>query len=106
MSGHLQPIIDAHIHMDQYTSYNQERLFQDCERWQVEAFIAVSNDLQSAKDTLRLAEKYPQMKPACGFHPEQALPEQEMIHQLLTYIYNHHEEFIAIGEVGLPYYTR
>ncbi|HLR14767.1 MAG TPA: TatD family hydrolase [Bacillota bacterium] len=106
MSEHIHPIIDAHIHMDQYTSTEQARMIQDCEKWQVEAFIAVSNDLHSAQETLLLAGKYPQMKPACGFHPEQALPAQEEINQLLAYIDTHHEEFIAIGEVGLPYYSK
>lgn len=106
MSEHLQPFIDAHIHMDHYSAGEQEKMIQDCKKWQIEAFIAVSNDLHSAKETLRLAQQYPEIKPACGFHPEQALPKQEEINRLLTYIDTHHEQFIAIGEVGLPYYTK
>lgn len=106
MNEHIEPMIDAHIHMDHYSASEQEKLIQDCKKWQIEAFIAVSNDLHSAKETLRLSHQYPQIKPACGFHPEQVLPEEEKIIQLLTYIDTHHEEFIAIGEVGLPYYSK
>lgn len=106
MKQNIHPLMDAHIHIDQYSPRDQKQIISDCEKWKIEGFIAVSNDLSSAKETLKLAQEYPLIHPACGFHPEQSLPSTEEIEKLLNYIDAHHEQFIAIGEVGLPYYMR
>lgn len=106
MKQNIHPLIDAHIHMDHYSTGEQKQMINDCVKWKIEGLIAVSNDLSSAQETLKLAQKYSLIQPACGFHPEQTLPSQEKIEQLLHYIDTHHEKFIAIGEVGLPYYTK
>lgn len=106
MQETIHPLIDAHIHIDHYSLRDQKQIISDCEKWKIEGLIAVSNDLALAKETLRLAQKYPLIQPACGFHPEQSLPPKEEIEKLLNYIDAHHEKFVAIGEVGLPYYMR
>lgn len=102
----IYPLIDAHIHIDNYEAKEQAQIINDCEKWKIEALIAVSNNLSSAKETLRLAMKHPIIKPACGFHPEQSIPSQQEIETLLYYIDTNHKDFIAIGEVGLPYYRK
>lgn len=106
MHQRMYPLIDAHIHIDHYEEQEQKQILRDCAGWNIEALIAVSNDLPSARATHALAQQYPMIKPACGFHPEQPLPPKQEIEKLLAYIDEHHEAFIAIGEVGLPYYSR
>ncbi|OPA80123.1 DNAase [Paenibacillus selenitireducens] len=99
--------IDAHIHLDQYNEADQRRLLTESLEAGVEQVIAVSMRYDSCLATRALYESYPnQIIPAYGFHPEQALPEVQVLDQLFTWIRAHREEHFAIGEVGLPYYNR
>lgn len=70
------------------------------------SLVTVSSDLNSCKRNLALAEIYPFVKPAFGFHPEQVLPNDHDISDLFSWIKIHTEQMAAIGEVGLPYYLR
>jgi TatD DNase family protein len=44
--------------------------------------------------------------PAFGFHPEQPLPSEEELDRLFAWMESHTAVMCAVGEVGLPYYTR
>ncbi|SEQ91797.1 TatD DNase family protein [Virgibacillus subterraneus] len=99
-------IIDSHIHLDMYRQKEQLEILSELELAQVEALICVSNHLKSSKEALRLAHEDSRIKPAFGFHPEQALPTDYEAAELLTFIEQNQHEMIAIGEVGLPYYLR
>lgn len=95
-------MFDAHIHLDQYSPEEQASLLRDLA---VEGMIAVSTSLASCKRTQQLAKQSPDIiYPAYGFHPEQPLPED--VDSLFDFIEQYHQEMVAIGEVGLPYYTR
>lgn len=92
---------DAHIHLDQYSIAERQLLFDDL---QVEGVVAVSTNLTSCLQTQKLARQHPSLVyPAYGFHPEQPLTDDLTI--LFDFIQKNHAEMIAIGEVGLPYYT-
>ncbi|MGP4108582.1 TatD family hydrolase [Virgibacillus sp. L01] len=99
-------IIDSHIHLDMYRQKERQEILSELELDQVEALICVSNHLKSSKETLRLAYDDSRIKPAFGFHPEQALPTDYEAAEILTFIEQNQQEMIAIGEVGLPYYLR
>ena len=97
-------IIDAHIHLDQYTNKDIQLMFEDSDS--IEGLVSVSFDLDSCKRNLILSKKYPKVKPAFGFHPEQSLPTDYEIELLIEWLIQHQTDMIAIGEVGLPYYLR
>ncbi|NWO13382.1 TatD family hydrolase [Virgibacillus sp.] len=99
-------IIDAHIHLDMYKQKERQQILQQTERTKLEVMVSVSYDLPSCKVNLDLHKQFERVKPAFGFHPEQALPIEEDLADLLLYIEKHHYEMVAIGEVGLPYYKR
>lgn len=94
-------LIDAHIHLDQYTDEEIPSLLEE-----VKAVIAVSMQLASCERTLRLANSYQQVKAAFGFHPEQPLLSPNDEAALFDWIRSHQDDMVAIGEVGLPYYLR
>ncbi|MHA0857481.1 TatD family hydrolase [Paenibacillus sp. CMAA1364] len=99
------PFIDAHIHLDLY-SEEQSIPLGELPNDNVDGVIAVSMDLLSSKRNLALARAYPNLvHPAFGFHPEQAPPTPEEISELLSWMSDHHKDMIAVGEVGLPYYS-
>ncbi|WP_429373441.1 TatD family hydrolase [Paenibacillus sp. DS2015] len=102
----LVPLIDAHVHLDTYTEEQQETLLTSLSP-SIVAVIAVSMHLNSSQHNLKLAQKYPSLiHPAFGFHPEQPLPQEGEILQLFSWMEKHVEQMVAVGEVGLPYYSR
>lgn len=102
--------IDAHIHLDLYDENDQKELLQDAfVRDQLDAVVAVSMHLKSCKHNRHLAKQFPgRIMPAYGFHPEQPIPATAELDKLFEWIEEKHRqgEKFAIGEVGLPYYTR
>jgi TatD DNase family protein len=100
-------MIDAHIHLEQYDPVLLESLLPELPLLGVESVVAVSMNLDSCIRTQNLARQYPKLvKPAYGFHPEQALPTEAEIAALLDFIAAHAGEMAAVGEIGLPYYSR
>jgi TatD DNase family protein len=97
-------MIDAHIHLDQYQDTEISTMMEEMPS--IEAVISVSTNLESCKRNLQLAGKYPKVKPAFGFHPEQNLPAKNQLDELLGWVHQHGTDLVAIGEVGLPYYLR
>jgi TatD DNase family protein len=97
-------IIDAHIHLDQYTNKDIQLILEDSDS--IEALVSVSSDLESCNRNLVLSKKYHKVKPAFGFHPEQSLPTENELEMLINWLNQHQTEMIAIGEVGLPFYLR
>ncbi|WP_438495671.1 TatD family hydrolase [Paenibacillus sp. IHBB 3054] len=100
-------MIDAHIHLEQYTDMELESMLLELPGLDIESLIAVSMNLDSCIRTQKIAALYPvQVKPAYGFHPEQPLPQETELYALLDWIERHAGEMTAVGEIGLPYYTR
>ncbi|MGE8203825.1 TatD family hydrolase [Heyndrickxia sp. NPDC080065] len=99
-------IIDAHIHLDLYNDDERKSILREMEKHKVEALISVSQHLTSAEANMALHQEDKRIKPAFGFHPEQALPDEQELADLQHFIEKHQKEMIAVGEVGLPYYLR
>lgn len=102
----MMNIIDAHIHLDLYEQDKQKEIIHNLKEINVASLISVSMNLASAKRNQTLANQCQQVKPAFGFHPEQALPTMEELAAFLEWIRHFQHDMIAIGEVGLPYYLR
>ncbi|WP_432353655.1 TatD family hydrolase [Sporosarcina sp. A2] len=99
-------LLDAHIHLDMYEEVDRTRLMKELEAMSVNALIAVSNNLESSYRTLELARLDSRVKPAIGYHPEQPVPSDNALAEIMELIDDKQDQIIAIGEVGLPYYLR
>ncbi len=101
-------MIDAHIHLEQYARPDVESILGELPEMGIEALVAVSMNLDSCIRTELLAAQYPAVvRPAYGFHPEQPLPTKEELAVLMEWIGSRPaDDFIAVGEIGLPYYSR
>lgn len=107
MNESLTPIVDAHIHLDLYARDRTEALLQELAASDAAAVIAVSMNLASCQANARWAQRFPaQVFPAYGFHPEQPAPSDDELESLCGWIREHAAGMAAIGEIGLPYYTR
>ncbi|MGE7765141.1 TatD family hydrolase [Peribacillus sp. NPDC096540] len=99
-------IIDSHIHLDKYDESKQMQILSDMEKEHVESLLTVSMNLTSSIKNYQLSIKDSRIKPAFGFHPEQSLPSEEEVTDLLNWMREHRDNMFAVGEVGLPYYLR
>lgn len=100
----MEKLIDAHIHIDQYDDIEITALAEKNET--IEALVSVSMDLDSCKRNLVLSERFPIVKPAFGFHPEQLLPTEKELDKLINWMENYKDKMVAVGEVGLPFFMR
>ena len=97
-------MIDSHLHLDQYNDKAIEKLITTSPF--IDGLISVSMNLTSAKRNLLLSNLYNIVKPAFGFHPEQSLPNEQELEELINWMAVHQEQMVAVGEVGLPFYLR
>ncbi|MCI3927178.1 TatD family hydrolase [Paenibacillus sp. TRM 82003] len=97
---------DTHLHLERYGE-RAYSLVEEAMDGGVDTIVAVSMDLASAVRTKALAAAFPDVVlPAYGFHPEQRLPEDAELDRLFAWMEAHRLGMRAVGEVGLPYYTR
>ncbi|HHF1962139.1 TPA: TatD family hydrolase [Haemophilus influenzae] len=97
-------LFDSHLHLDQLSD---ENIQQTLGHSKIIGMLAVSMNLASAKKLLNLKQTYPEkLYIAAGFHPEQQLPSLEEQKELFQWIDEHHSLISAIGEVGLPHYSK
>lgn len=102
----VNKIMDAHIHLDHYKDEEISAIMADLHRVNCTHLVSVSFNLASCVRNLELAEKYPEVRIAFGYHPEQLLPSDHDLADLLSFMEKNRDRMAAIGEVGLPYYLR
>jgi TatD DNase family protein len=100
-------MIDAHCHLERYPETEQQQILASLDQSDVKGIVTVAMDLASCQRTQKLAVQHPDhVYPCYGYHPEQSLPTEAEFEQLQAWIIAHADKMVAIGEVGLPYYTR
>lgn len=96
-------LFDAHAHMvAEEFSCDLDRVLLDAQEHSVCAIVAVCENLREAEENLILARKYPLLKPAAGLYP--TILDLEAATHMETFIREHDETLVAIGEVGLDYW--
>jgi len=95
--------IDVHCHLDLYTYGDLDELIKKFNKSGVEKVITVGFDLPSSYLARDLAERFPCVYFAAGFHPTELSKYREgdlgEIEKLLS-----HPKCVALGEIGLDYH--
>jgi len=65
------------------------------------AIISVAEDMEEARSNLKLAERYPIIRPAAGLYPGNADPDRAA--EMRELIREERDRLVAIGEVGLDF---
>lgn len=105
-------IFDTHAHLcDAAFDDEREAIIADLGAHGVGAFTEIGFDLPSSRAALALAERYPQVYAAVGFHPDHSdhLRDEdvETLRQMVDNDAGTRKKIVAIGEIGLDYhYTR
>ena len=99
-------IFDSHAHYtDKAFNDDRKNMLGSLKESGICGVINCGADLESSKESLKLAEEYDYIYFACGIHPEEVenLPENyvDILRNLAK-----HKKCVAIGEIGLDYYWR
>ena len=97
-------IFDSHAHYnDSAFDSDREELLSSLPSLGVENAVCVGYDLPSSQKAVEIAEQYPHIYAAAGFHPENLEEYSEdgidRLRPLLA-----HPKTVAIGEIGLDYH--
>lgn len=101
-------IFDTHAHLcDAAFDDDREAIIADLGAHGVGAFTEIGFDLPSSRAALALAERYPQVYAAVGFHPDHSDHLRDEDVETLRKMVENDKKIVAIGEIGLDYhYTR
>lgn len=97
-------IIDTHAHLtDESLLGNIDAVLREASQAGVGAMLAVATTLESSRQCINLAERFPQVRASVGIHPnyccQAAAGDWEQVCQLAA-----HPRVAAIGETGLDRY--
>lgn len=97
-------LTDTHCHLDDEQFYDdREQVIQRAIDSGVTRMLIPGIDPESSRDAIEIAEKFPEVFAAVGFHPKFGLTwNSETLSQLREL--TKHPKVVAIGEIGLDYY--
>ena len=100
----MRNIFDSHAHYnDEQFDIDRDSLLASLPEAGIVGVINCGTDVASSLASLRMAEKYPFVYAACGYHPESALEFTDEslaeIEKMLS-----HKKCVAVGEIGLEYH--
>lgn len=99
-------LVDAHIHLSSPKYTNIEDLVKRSKKEGVVAIVSAGSDLNSSYRTLEIGRKFPKFVfPSLGFHPEQINVSENEVEGVMKLIRRAADEMVAVGEIGLPYYS-
>jgi TatD DNase family protein len=70
----------------------------------VAAILVVGTDIESSRESVELAEKYPQLYAAVGIHPHDAARVTDACSDVIRTLAVSSQKVVAIGEIGLDFY--
>jgi TatD DNase family protein len=100
--------VDAHLHLsDSEYEACVDEVIEEAKNSNVVALVSNSMNLQTSLQSVKLAEKYPELVyAALGIHPwnvKELLPDELENTVNLILNYKQHARVVAIGEIGLDY---
>ena len=100
-------IFDTHAHYDS-GAFNSDRmeLLAELPNQDVELILNPGCDLASSRKAVELAEAFPHVYAAVGFHPSDCADFNEEAVEELRKLALEHPKVRAIGEIGLDYYWK
>ncbi len=97
-------LIDTHAHL-YFEQFDQDRdeVIQNAFKAGVKKIINIGIDLETCRQSIRLAEQYPGLYAAVGIHPNDSNGLDDKTSAELKEL-TRHPKVVAIGEIGLDFY--
>jgi TatD DNase family protein len=93
-------LVDSHAHLEELDDLSES--IQEAKAAGVRGIIAVGMDIESNKKVLQITEvNRGYIYPALGYHPWEI--KEEKVEANLSFIRDHVEGMVALGEIGLDY---
>jgi TatD DNase family protein len=98
-------LIDSHAHI-YYRDYagDFDEMLQRAADAGVGAMLVVGTDIESSRQSVELAELYPQLYASVGIHPHDAGRVTEDCYDVIRELALASPKVVAIGEIGLDFY--
>ena len=95
---------DTHAHLD-YPDYAKDlpEVIARAQAAGIAKIISIGTSLDSSERAIRLAEKFPAIYAAVGWHPTEAMKAPADLRPALRE-FAKHPKVVAIGEIGLDYH--
>ncbi|MDA8428462.1 MAG: TatD family nuclease-associated radical SAM protein [Geobacteraceae bacterium] len=93
----------AHIYYSDYTADFDEMLTRASDAG-IAAILVVGTDIESSRQAVELAAKYPQIYAAVGIHPHDAGRVSDACYGVIRDLALSSSKVVAIGEIGLDFY--
>ena len=99
-------MIDTHCHLHDPAFADLGDTLRVALTHDVWGVIGVGVDPETNARTLASAACYPKaVWPCLGFHPDRPELPDEALERVLAQLHEHHARIVALGEVGLPWYS-
>ena len=99
-------MIDSHCHLHDPVYKDLGETLRVALSHDVWGVIGVGTDVETNARTLAAARAFPKsIWAAFGFHPDRPELGDEELEQVIGQIHEHHAHLVALGEVGLPWYS-
>src|ERR1039458_2367875 len=100
----MTEFFDTHAHLD-YPEYEKDfsEVIARAQTAGIVKMISIGTSLESSVRAVQLAEKFPAIYAAVGWHPSEALAAPADLRPALRELARH-PKVVAIGETGLDYY--
>lgn len=98
-------IIDSHAHIygPDFAADLPEMLQRAADAG-VAAILTVGTDIESSRQSVQLAEKYPQVYASVGVHPHDAADVTDETYRIIRDLALSSPKVVAVGEIGLDFY--
>lgn len=95
---------ETHAHYDD-AKFDEDRneLLNSLKEHNIGYVVNVGADMQSSKESIKLAEEYDFVYASVGVHPHEAIKVKEEDYKTLEK-WLQHDKVVALGEIGLDYY--
>ncbi|MDD2309136.1 MAG: TatD family nuclease-associated radical SAM protein [Desulfuromonadaceae bacterium] len=105
MSQQKPILIDSHAHI-YYRDFagDFDDMLKRADDAGVSAILVVGTDIESSREAVELAEKYPQLYAAVGIHPHDAGRVTDSCYDIIRTLAVSSRKVVAIGEIGLDFF--
>src|SRR5438093_8342017 len=95
---------DTHAHLD-YPEFGKdlEQVLERAAAAGIKKIISIGTDVESSARAVKLAERFPAVYAAVGWHPGEATAAPDDLRPALVELARH-PKVVAIGETGLGYH--